>query len=295
MSGSSPAAAGGPSTPALLRSTPALAATLCLVWALTFVVQRVGLGESGPLWFAAGRVAVAAVVLAPLLLLAPRLDSRGLRIAALLALLHMVLFVSLQVGGLATVGAGPAAAIIYTQPLLVLVFARIALAEPLTRRRVAGALLGFAGVAMVSGRELSLGSRTGALLLLAAALAWALGTVVTKAAPEQPALSLVVWQHLLGAPVMVTVAALAEPLPEPSGTLVATLLFAGALGSALAWFLFTVLLGRGDAGVVSTWLFSVPVLGAAFGVTLLGEPLGISLLVGIGLVAAGVRLASERR
>ena len=259
------------------------------------MVQRVGLAESGPLWFAAARVAVAAALLAPLLLLAPRLDSRGLRIAALLALLHMVLFVSLQVGGLATVGAGPAAAIVYTQPLLVLVFARVALAEPLTRRRVAGALLGFAGVAVVSGRELSLGSRAGALLLLAAALAWALGTVVTKAAPEQPALSLVVWQHLLGAPVMLAMAALAEPLPELSGTLVATALFAGALGSALAWFLFTVLLGRGDAGIVSTWLFSVPVLGAAFGVALLGEPLGISLVVGIGLVAAGVRLAAERR
>ena len=275
-----------------LTSAPALAGTLCVVWALTFVVQRVGLEHSEPLWFAAGRVTVGALVLAPLLWVAAPLRGRGLALALVLGVLQIAAFTGLQVSGLATVGAGPAATIVYTQPLLVLLGARLVLGEPLKRRRLAGALLGFAGVAVVGVRELTL-SGAGALLLLGAAVAWALGTIVTKAGAERAVLALVVWQHLVAAPILLLVAALTESPPAPTATLAATVLFAGALGSALAWYLFTVLLGRGDAGVVSTWLFSVPILGAVLGVVLLGEPLGPALVVGVALVAAGVRLAAR--
>lgn len=264
-----------------------------MVWGVTFIAQRSGLEHSGPLWFAAVRVAIGALVLAPLLVIAPRLDRRGHGVALVLGLTQVAAFTALQVGGLATVGAGPAAAIIYTQPLIVLIGARVALHEPLTARRIAGALLGFAGVALVSARELSLGSRTGAFLLLAGALAWATGTVITKAVSGQPPLTLVVFQHLWAAPVLLAVAALFELPPAPNAPLALTVVYAGVFGSALAWFLFTVLLGRGDAGVVSTWLFSVPILAAALGVLVLGEPLALSLVAGIVLVAAGVRLAAS--
>jgi drug/metabolite transporter (DMT)-like permease len=49
---------------------------------------------------------------------------------------------------------------------------------------------------------------------------------------------------------------------------------------------------RGEAGVVSTWLFAVPVLAAVLGVVLLGEPMSLALVVGIALVAGAVRLAA---
>ena len=49
-----------------------IAAVLCTAWGLMFIVQRLALEESPPLWVAAGRVSVAAVVLLPW---APRLGS----------------------------------------------------------------------------------------------------------------------------------------------------------------------------------------------------------------------------
>ena len=52
------------------------------------------------------------------------------------------------------------------------------------------------------------------------------------------------------------------------------------------------LMRHGDAGVVSTWLFAVPVLAAVLGVVLLGEPVSLALVVGIALVAVAVRLAA---
>jgi drug/metabolite transporter (DMT)-like permease len=44
---------------------------------------------------------------------------------------------------------------------------------------------------------------------------------------------------------------------------------------------------------VSTWLFAVPMLAAVLGVVLLGEPMSLSLAIGIALVAGAVRLATS--
>ena len=76
--------------------------------------------------------------------------------------------------------------------------------------------------------------------------------------------------------------------------LVSTVLYAGVGGSAAAWLIWTLLLARGEAGVISTWLFTVPVLAAVLGVLVLGEPLSARLVLGVALVAVGVRLVAER-
>ena len=153
------------------------------------------------------------------------------------------------------------------------------------------ALLGFAGVAIVGLHQASAASAAGVLLLLAGAVSWTVGTLVTSASDE-PIMALVVGQHLVGAPLLVAVAALAEPFPGASAKLLLSVAYVGAFGSALAWILLSTLLRRGEAGVVSTWLFAVPVLAATLGVVLLGEPLTLELVAGIALVAAAVRLAA---
>jgi O-acetylserine/cysteine efflux transporter len=134
-------------------------------------------------------------------------------------------------------------------------------------------------------------SAGGVLLLLAAAVSWTAGAIVTSATDE-PIVALVVGQHFVGAPLLVAVAAFAEPFPPLSTKFVLCVVFAGVLGSAFAWMLWSTLMRRGEAGVVSTWLFAVPMLAAAFGVVLLGEPMSLALGIGIALVAAAVRLAT---
>jgi drug/metabolite transporter (DMT)-like permease len=166
------------------------------------------------------------------------------------------------------------------------------LGERLTPRRLAGALLGFAGVAVVGLHQSAAASAGGVLLLLAAAVAWTAGALVTSAAGE-PIVALVVGQHFVGAPLLVAVAAVAEPFPALSTKLVLCVLFAGVFGSAFAWMLWSALMQRGEAGMVSTWLFAVPVLAAVLGVVLLGEPVSLALAVGIALVAVAVRLATS--
>jgi O-acetylserine/cysteine efflux transporter len=271
--------------------TPVLAAVLCTVWGTAFIVQRLALEASPPLWVAALRLAVAALVVLPFAGRLRGLSRRGVAVVGVLGVANQAGFIGLQVAGLRTVGAGPAAAIVYLQPVLVVLAAGPLLGERLTARRLAGALLGFAGVAVVGFQQASAASAGGVLLLLAAAVSWTVGTLATSASDE-PIMSLVVGQHLVGAPLLLGVAALAEPFPAPSAKLLLSVAYVGASGSALAWILLSTLLRRGEAGVVSTWLFAVPVLAATLGVVLLGEPLTLELVAGIALVAAAVRLAA---
>jgi O-acetylserine/cysteine efflux transporter len=273
-----------------LESTRVLAVVVCTIWGLMFVIQRLALQVAPPLWVGAGRVAVAAVVLLPLAGRLASLSRRGLAIALVLGLTNQFGFIGLQVAGLRSVEAGPAAAIIYLQPVLVVLASSPFLGERLTPRRVAGALLGFAGVAIVGLHQSATASAGGVLLLLGAAVSWATGAIVTSATDE-PIVPLVVGQHFVGAPLLLAGAALAEPFPPLSSKLVLCVLVAGVCGSALAWMLWSLLLQRGEAGVVSTWLFAVPMLAAVLGVVLLGEPMSIALAVGIALVAIAVRLA----
>jgi drug/metabolite transporter (DMT)-like permease len=276
---------------ARLDDTRVIATVLCVTWGVMFVVQRVALEVAPPLWVAAGRAVVAAVVL---LALAPRLRTlsrRGVGIVLLLGLTNQFLFVGLQVAGLRDVEAGPAAAIIYLQPVLVVLASGPILGEQLTPKRLFGAFLGFAGVAVIGLHQSAAASAVGVLLLLAAALSWSVGALVTSASDE-PIVALVVGQHLIGAPLLLATAAIAEPFPTLSTKLVACVLFAGICGSAMAWILWSALLRRGEASVVSTWLFAVPVLAAVLGVIFLSEPVSLALVIGIALVAVAVRLAA---
>jgi O-acetylserine/cysteine efflux transporter len=274
-----------------LEDTRVLAVVLCVTWGLMFVVQRLALEVAPPLWVAAGRAAIGAVTLLPFAGRLRDLGRRGLGVAVVLGVTNQFGFLGLQVAGLRTVEAGPAAAIIYLQPVLVVVASSPLLGERLTARRLAGALLGFAGVAVVGLHQSAGASAGGVLLLLAAAVSWTVGAVVTSAAGE-PIVPLVVGQHAIGAPLLVATAALAEPFPPLTTKLVLCILFAGVCGSAMAWMLWSMLMRRGEAGVVSTWLFAVPVLAAILGVLLLGEPVSLALAIGIALVAAAVRLAA---
>lgn len=270
-----------------------MAVVLCGLWAGMFIVQRLALEAAPPLWVAAGRVSVAAV---SLLWLAPRvlrLGRRGLATVVALGLLNQYAFVGLQVAGLRTVAAGPAAAIIYLQPVLVVLASGPVLGERLTPRRIVAVLLGFAGVAVVGLHQSAAASAGGVLLLVAAAVCWSAGALVTSASRE-PVLALVAGQHFVGAPLLVATAALAEPFPALSTRFVVCVLAAGC-GSGVAWILWSELLRRGEASVVSTWLFAVPVLAAALGVVFLGESLSVALVVGIALVAVAVRLAAGGR
>ena len=103
--------------------------------------------------------------------------------------------------GLTRIQAGRGAIIAYTMPLWTVIFGRVLLGERIGRTRLAALALGLGGMAVLIAPDARAlwAAPAGTLLMLAAAVAWAIGTVLTKATRwTMPTAALTGWQVVLG-------------------------------------------------------------------------------------------------
>jgi drug/metabolite transporter (DMT)-like permease len=204
---SAPVVAGAPGTGAaatLPREAVALLAGLTLGWGLNWPVMKVVLGEMAPLHFraicmfggAAGLFAIAAAHG-----LATRVPHGAWPRLALIAAFNMTGWNVLAVYAIPMLDSGRAAILGYTMPVWGVILGALVLHERFTARRAAGVVLGMAGlVLLLLGEMQALGhSPLGAMLMVGAALSWAVGTVLMKRFPvAMPASSFTAWQLVLG-------------------------------------------------------------------------------------------------
>ncbi len=184
-------------------------------------------------------------------------------------------------------------------PAFVLIFAWILLKEKITPLRIIALLLATLGVvAVIDPRSAQLNPDLflGNLLLLGAALTWALYSVlvrkVTKALDVLP-FSLIAF--LGGLPVALPAGAWELKtigVGEISLGIIGGVLFLGIISTALAMVLWNSAFTLVDANLASLTFFAQPVVGTLLGWLFLGEkitPLFLfgGLLIGVGLVIAG--------
>ena len=216
---------------------------------------------------------------------------------AVLTLLNVVLFFSLQTLAILELPSGLAAVLIYLQPVLVGVLAAPLLGESLTGLKIAGLLLGFAGIVVVSaGAFQGHVSLLGVGYAVSGALVWALGTIAFKRYADR----VDVWwsvaiPFLVGGTVLSIGGAAVEGTHITwSGEFVVAFLYASLVGTALSWSLWFGLVGSGEAGRAASYIFFVPLISLSIGAVFLHETLGLSLLAGAALVVLGVYLVNRR-
>lgn len=192
---------------AILKSTLAIIVGLWVIWSSAFLAIKLGLSYSSPEAFAVLRVLAAIAVLLVVVVWrrsrgAGFLGRRGMhRYGMLLGATNVAGFLLLQNAGMVHAQIGIASVLIYTQPLLVALGAALILRERLTTRQTLGLLAGWLGVVLVVLGELDLGLTPvrSVVLLLGAALAWAIGTPVFKGLPPNVSVwSLLLWQNIYG-------------------------------------------------------------------------------------------------
>jgi drug/metabolite transporter (DMT)-like permease len=272
---------------------------LVLAWGSTFAAVKVGLDSAPPILFGGIRSVLGGAVM--VVLAFGRTGRPALRDTwpayAVLTLLNVVFFFSLQTLAILELPSGLAAVLIYLQPVLVGVLAAPLLGEALTGLKVVGLLLGFAGIVVVSAGAFSgHASLLGVGYAVAGALVWALGTIAFKRYAER----VDVWwavaiPFLVGGVVMTLGGAVSEGTDIAwSGEFVAAFVYASLVGTALSWSLWFGLVGAGEAGRAASYIFFVPLLSLVIGAVLLHETLGRSLLTGAALVILGVYLVNRR-
>ncbi|EKE75537.1 DMT family transporter [Oceanibaculum indicum] len=225
-------------------------------------------------------------------------DLKPLLIASLLNVTGWHLF---SAYGLLQVQAGRGAIIAFTMPIWASILASLVLKEAFTLRKLIGLVLGIGGLAVLIGPEMArLGAAPiGSLLMLGAALTWAMGTIVTKRQSWQiGTVALTGWQLTLGGLPIFLGALLIDPAPDFAG-LRGEVLWA-ALYAALipmifchwAWFRIVDLF---PASIAAIGTLAIPVVGVLSSALVLGEPIGLTEIAALLLVMAGLSVVLLRR
>lgn len=276
-----------------------------LIWAAAFIAGKLVTAEITPLAAGGLRHLAAALVLLPF---AWRVRRAGdLRAAlpslAIMVLCGGVLYQWAFMGALRGTSATNAALLVALNPTMTVLAAPL-VGEPLSRRRVAGVLLAFAGAAVVitHGDLAELAGlaeiRAGDLLAIGAAAMWALFNLAARGAVARLPLSLANAIVLgTGGAVLLGLALPEAPLAQleaASPGALAALAFLVLFASVLAGQLF--LFGVHTLGVGHTvvFVYLVPVLTALLSAAALGEPLLPSQVVGGALVLLGVWVTTRQ-
>ena len=268
-----------------------------LAWGAAYVPSAWLVETWPPLSAAGARLGVAGIVLlgALLALGQPVRPRVGLATIGWLALTQSVLFYGATFWGILHAGAGLAAVLANTDPLFVAALASVVLGEYLTRRQWCGLGVGLVGATVVvwQGPVWPPTVSGAALIVVAGAFAWSVGTVVATRGMRGTAnpVALAAWQMVLGGVTLLAVGFAAEDGLPPLGAREAALILAIAVvGGAIPFALFYLALARAPATQVSTWFFLIPVVGVLSAWLLLGEQPTARLVVGLAAVSVGLWL-----
>jgi drug/metabolite transporter (DMT)-like permease len=289
-----PARAAHPMANALL---PIL--VLALVWGCNWPILKIGVTEIAPLTFRSLTLPFAALGMFMITLWSGesiRIPREWWGRLAILAFLNIAGWNGFVLFGVQQLPAGRSAIIAYTMPIWATLIAMLVLHESLNRRKIVGLLLGMLGMAILLGDDLRhiRTAPTGALLILAAAILWALGTVLLrKWKPPFAQNALSGWMMLLGWLPLVILAPFFDPHPANYLTTLSTkawfavaynIVLAGTLAH-WAWFTLARTL---PVAVSSLSSLPVPVVGVFAGMLFLGERPGVTEFVALALVLASL-------
>jgi drug/metabolite transporter (DMT)-like permease len=212
-----------------------------------------------------------------------------------------------QVGisvGTQRAGAAVASVLLNSAPFYVALIARFALKEPITRLRVIGLVIGFAGVLLVvlsDPGHIAHGSQlaVGFVLSLLGALGWAAGglgmRVLTEREPELDIPGITAAQFLAGGIPLIPLVVLAGGTTDwGRAALDAQLAFLVLGGQVLVYLGFNAALGRWPSTRVYAWTFLVPVV-AVLTDAFLGKLPGVGATIGVVIVIIGVGIVNHPR
>lgn len=273
-------------------------AAIYILWGATFLAIRIAVLQIPPLLSAGLRffVAGAALYLFMRLRGAPRPSMMQWRSMGLMAALMFVFTYGALFWAEQYVASGVTSVIEATLPLITLLFEVFLFRQqPFRWRLLAPVLLGFGGVVLLLWHK---GTATPptfpCLVILAAAIAWSLGAVLTRSMELPASRPLTAGgAMLIGGAILLAMSRLsgeANPLPEIPLSAALALLYLIIGGSLLGFTAYVWLLARMPATTVASHAYINPVVAIALGYFVGGEPLNASMVTASALIVISVFL-----
>jgi len=255
-------------------------AALTFAWGFNWTALKVALTEVAPWTFRSLCLGLGSAVLFAAL----RAGGQPLAVPqgqwprlALLAFLNITCWNMLIAFGVALIPSGRASILAYTMPIWAIPLSVWLLGERVTRRRLAGIALGMVALALLLGESLvGLGAAPlGSLMVLGAAITWALGTVLQKRLPvRMPLGAYTAWMMLIGGVPIFIGTALFEDVRALRDVSLAPALgvaYNVLVAFAFAHWAWIKLATSVPDSVFSVSMLVIPVIGVLSGVVFLGE------------------------
>ena len=281
----------------------ALLLTLVTLWGSSFSFIKVAVETIPPLSVAAGRLLLGAAIVFVVA------RSRGFRFPAdaslwarffAIGLFGNMLPFTLIGWGEQVIDSGLAAILMAVMPLTTLLLAHLLTEdEKMTPPRVAGMILGFAGVVILVGPAVLKGLGGEALRQMAVAggaMCYAVATVLAKRLPQK-SLTANSAMALITATILTLPASLVIDRPwtiSPSVESLGAVAVLGVFPTAIAIVVYFALLRRTGATFIALINYLIPVFGVVWGVILLGESVSLRALAALAVILSGIALTRIR-
>jgi len=275
-----------------------------IVYATASVVSRIVLDGVPPALLGFARLALAAVVLAPLVRRDQLPPGEGPRLFAMGVIGFTVAF-ALTNWGIVYSTATNAALLIIVEPLTMLLLGPALLGERLTRREALGAALAVVGALIVVADGIPGVTRSvlprwrGDVMLALSGVAYGVYSllgrpVLTPANSSAVTVRSMVWGAVAMVP-LVAVEWMAGARPVASVSALAGTLYLALVITALGYLAWNWALARVEAARAAAFLTVQPVVGALLGAAVLGDPVSIYTGIGGVMIVAGLWLSAATR
>jgi drug/metabolite transporter (DMT)-like permease len=261
----------------------------------SFAVGKIGLSYTTPLLLVGIRFSLAGVIMAIAVRLLriphPKSFSQWVKIAVIgsfqTAGVMSCIFLSLR-----TIPAGQSSILTFMNPLLVVIFGTIFMKLSYSPRQWAGVILGFIGVFITLGAQLSF--EIGSLLAFLSAVSWAIGTLLIKKwGNDFNTWLLTAFQMLFGGIILLIGSLILEnPHFQVTGTSIFIVLWLAIMASIVQFAGWFYLLQKGDPGKTSAFLFLAPFFGVLSGWVLLDEAINLYVTIGGLCIFTGIFLVN---
>jgi len=274
-----------------------LFAAMGVIWGIPYLLIKVAVAEIDPAALVLGRTAIGTALLMPVALL--RSDLRALRphwrllvayttvevIAPWLLLSHAEQRLSSSLAGLLIAGV----------PLVGAILAwTTGHDDRPDTPRVAGLLLGLAGVGLVVGFNVAADDLVAVLEVGLVVIGYAVGAMLIARLRAVPSIAVVASSLAIAALVYLPLGVARLPATLPSAQALWSVAILGVVCTALAFIVFFALIAEVGPNRATVITYVNPAVAVALGVNLLGEPFTLSIAAGFALIALGSFLGTRR-
>ena len=276
---------------------------ISVVWGSTWLAIKIGLGSISPVFGVAIRFTLAALVLYVILRArGERLsfDRETLRVFLVLGVFSFSLPFVLVYWGEQYIGSGLASILFATYPFVVAIFSHLILpGEKLNPFKIAGTLIGFAGIVVIFWTDLSAGTAgypgMAAIVLSTIFQGFSLVTV-KRAGINIPPVQLTLGCMTVSVVVLWIMAFTLEDAAalrfDAAG--IGSIVYLGTFGSVLTFVVYYWLLKRVEALFLSLTALITPILAVILGALFLDEILHGRIYAGAAMVLFGILVANGK-